>query len=175
MSINYCVIPECYVDSCLIETILNAGKNHVNHQKGNGTVVKTMREEFSNSFCIGIIDEDKKPIDYLKEFDEKKSDEFLKLWKHKEKHHYIIQIRPVVEDWFLKLCNAKGINLTEYDLPNGGKELLRKSKSVSSKMDDRFIRLFKRLINENSEPIVRLRKWVEFLNRNKYNSNLDLL
>jgi len=175
MSSNYCIIPECYIDSCLTEVLLNAGKEPVNHQKGNGTVAKKMKESFNNEFCVGIIDEDKNPIDYLKEFEEKKSDDFLKLWKHKRKHHYIIQIRPVVESWFLKICNEKGINLADYDLPHGGKELLRKTKSVSSRKDERFISLFRRLVNEDCEPVLKLKRWIEFLKENKYNSNLDLI
>ncbi len=36
------VLPECYVDTCLIETIVPPDK-HYNHQKGTGTVAKKMK------------------------------------------------------------------------------------------------------------------------------------
>ena len=101
MSSNSVFIPECYVDSCLIEVLIIADKNHVNHQKGNGTVVREMKKSFNNSFCVGIIDEDRKDLDYLNEFDLVKGTEFLKLWKHRQKHQYMVQLRPVVEKWIL--------------------------------------------------------------------------
>lgn len=56
---NKCIIPECYVDSCLIEVLLNAEKDYVNHHKGNGKFAREMKDNFNDDFCIGIIDEDK--------------------------------------------------------------------------------------------------------------------
>ena len=58
MSSNECIVPECYIDSCLIEVLLNADRSHVNHQKGNGKVAREMKIKFANDFCIGVIDED---------------------------------------------------------------------------------------------------------------------
>src|SRR5882762_2383582 len=138
---NKCIIPECYLDSCLIEVLIVADKDFVNHHKGNGTVAKEMKENFDEDFCLGIIDEDREPLDYLKEFEEKKSTEYLKLWKHKRqhKHHYIIQIRPVVEKWLLRICRENEISLSEFNLPTDLKNLLKISKSVGSRKDDRFV------------------------------------
>ena len=79
---NKCIIPECYIDSCLVEVLLVADKDYVNHHKGNGKVAKEMKTTFSNDFCLGIIDEDKESLDYLNFFKEKKSTDYLKLWKH---------------------------------------------------------------------------------------------
>src|SRR5579859_4021786 len=112
MNSNRCVIPECYVDSCLIEVLLQADRDHVNHQKGNGNVVNEMKKRFENDFCIGVVDEDREPLDYLKEFVGIAESDYLKLWKHKEKNQYIIQIRPVIEKWIMVLCGENGISLT---------------------------------------------------------------
>lgn len=172
---NKCIIPECYIDSCLIEVLLVADKDYVNHDKGNGSVAKKMKEGFKDDFCLGIIDEDKEPIDYLKEFNERKATEYLKLWKHEQKHHYIIQIRPVIEKWFVRICNENEINLTEFDLPTDLKSLMRITKSISSRKDERFIKLFKQMKNKNCQPLMKFKEWVEFLKINKHNSNLDLL
>src|SRR5882762_3666354 len=101
MSSNRCIIPECYIDSCLIEVLLYADRDHVNHQKGNGTVAREMKNKFGDAFCIGIIDEDRKMLDYLIEFNPVTETISLKLWKHKTKHHYMIQMRPVIESWIL--------------------------------------------------------------------------
>jgi hypothetical protein len=172
---NKCIIPECYIDSCLVEVLLMADKDYVNHHKGNGKVAKEMKESFKEDFCLGIIDEDKEPLDYLKEFEEKRSTEYLKLWKHEKKHHYIIQIRPVVEKWFLRICNENEINLADFNLPKDLKQLLHITKSVGSRKDERFIKLFKQMKNKNCHHFIELKKWIEFLKINKHNSNLDLL
>ena len=172
---NKCIIPECYIDSCLIEVLLVADKDFVNHHKGNGKVAKEMQENFESEFCLGIIDEDKEQLDYLKMFDEKKTTDYLKLWKHKTKQHFIIQIRPVIERWILKICEENEINISDYNLPTDLKDLLRITKSVSSRKDERLLKLFKQMKNKNCAPVIELKNWVEFLKINKYNSNLDLL
>jgi len=172
---NKCIIPECYVDSCLIEVLLNADKDYVNHHKGNGKVAKEMNDNFENDFCIGIIDEDKEQLDYLKYFEEKKSNEYLKLWKHNEKHHYIIQIRPVIEKWFLRVCDDNGITISDFNLPKEIKPLLKITKSVNSRKDERFIKLFKHMKNKNCQPVIELKEWIEYLKANKFVSNIDLL
>ena len=172
---NKCIIPECYIDSCLVEVLLVADKDYVNHHKGNGKVAKEMKENFDDDFCLGIIDEDKEQLDYLKEFEEKKATEYLKLWKHQTKHHYIIQIRPVVESWILEICRHNEINLADFNLPTELKALLRITKSVGSRKEERLVKLFKQMKKKNCSPVIELKNWIEFLKENKYNSNLDLL
>jgi hypothetical protein len=58
------IIPECYIDTNLIETILNIKGYYtegVNHQKGCNTVVKTMNgQKLKNDFALGIVDADNK-------------------------------------------------------------------------------------------------------------------
>ncbi|MFZ1529755.1 MAG: hypothetical protein WAT19_13445 [Ferruginibacter sp.] len=172
---NKCIIPECYIDSCLIEVLLKADKDFVNHHKGNGKVAHEMKNTFGNTFCVGIIDEDKEALDYLKEFEEKKVTPELKLWKHQEKHHYIIQIRPAVEKWILKICGSHNIRLADYRLPDELREFCKITKSVSSRKDVKFVGLFKEIFRMGCEPATTLKKWVEYLKLNKENSNVDLL
>lgn len=129
MSSNYCIIPECYIDSCLVEVLLQAdNRSRVNHKKGNGTVTSRMGDDFGDNFCIGIIDEDREPLDFLRdECVVKVENNHLKLWKHKGKHHYIIQLRPVVEKWIISVCVEGNISLKNHGLPDGWK---RVSKNV---------------------------------------------
>ena len=172
---NKCIIPECYIDSCLVEVLLVADRDYVNHHKGNGKVAKEMKENFEEDFCLGIIDEDKEQLDYLKEFKEEKITEYLKLWRHEKKHHYIIQIRPVVEKWFMRICNENEINLPDFGLPADLKGLTKITKSVASRKDERFVKLFKQMKNKNCHPVTEFKNWIEFLKTNKYNPNLALL
>ncbi len=64
------IIPECYIDTNLIETILNTKGCYtegVNHQKGCNTVVKTMNDpkKLKNEFALGIVDADKQQPSYV--------------------------------------------------------------------------------------------------------------
>lgn len=175
MSSNSCVIPECYVDSCLIEVLLFADRNHVNHQKGNGNVANEMKEKFGNDFSVGIIDEDREPLEYLSEFELINESKYLKLWKHGTRNHYLIQIRPVIEKWIIGLCAEYGIFLKNFDLPENWIDLARISKSVTSKRDQRFIKLFKKMREIGIEPILQLQRWVVYLKENKYNPDINEL
>ena len=175
MSSNECIIPECYIDSCLIEVLLHANREHVNHQKGNGTVAREMKITFANNFCVGIIDEDRKQLDYLKEFDLKIEANGLKLWKHKVWHQYMIQVCPVIEEWILAVGSDIGVALSDYDLPDSLIALKKETKSVTSKADYRFIKLFKDLLRKESKPMIQLKNWMEYLKTNKYNADLNQL
>lgn len=62
--------------TCLVEVLLMADKDYVNHHKGNGKVAREMQNNFAEDFCIGIIDEDREDLDYLKFFELKKETEF---------------------------------------------------------------------------------------------------
>lgn len=59
MAKNLNIIPECYVDTLLLETIISNNKEF-NHQKGCNTVAKRMKENLNDKFALGVIDNDKK-------------------------------------------------------------------------------------------------------------------
>ena len=67
------IIPECYVDTNLVETLVCT--YGCNHQKGCNQVAKVMQEKFADRFAVGIIDADKRKPGYLKEFNEIASSE----------------------------------------------------------------------------------------------------
>ena len=52
------IIPECYVDTNLLETLVPTAKGY-NHQKGCNNVVKVMKEKLADEFAVGIVDKDK--------------------------------------------------------------------------------------------------------------------
>jgi len=168
------IIPECYVDTNLIETLVPPKKGY-NHQMGCGTVSKKMQENFSDSFALGIIDKDKKQLDYLKEFDEVIVRDNLCLLKHKEKHHYIIQIRPAIEKFMLNCAQCCGINIEHFGLPSKIDDLKKIAKTTRSKNDQRFKDFFKSLIKEKASDIEVLRLWVSYLKDNNYHANLETL
>ena len=159
------IIPECYIDTCLTETITSCF-NQFNHQKG---VCKVMQENFGNSFALGIIDKDKKEVPYLQKFDLVAYSDSLFVYKHKSKSHYIIQITPAIESFFLKAAKEMGINLALYGLSSDMKELTRATKQISGKNEPVF-KTFKRLFRDLSDApeMARLAKLIQYLGENRY-------
>jgi len=168
------IIPECYVDTNLIETLV-PDKGY-NHQKGCGTVTRVMKEKFSDSFALAIIDKDKKEVDYLNEFNEiYNCNGLLYLHQHNIRPHFIIQICPAIEQFILTTSISASISLSDFGLPNNLETLKKLSKSTTSKNDYRFKGLFKALSQSNVEEIMLLKHWITYLKANKYNVNIQEL
>ncbi len=172
------VIPECFIDSNLFNVLLNFEKESVNHTKGNGTVITKMEKKFSNLFCIGIIDKDKRDLHQInanfQKVTIKNVDEYFILYKHKEAHHYLIQMVPEVETWICNVVKKLEINF-EIDSCDisliSPKELANITKNVAIKTDPRFKALFKEIIKKSTEdnflPVLKLRNIiVKILNDN---------
>lgn len=168
------IIPECYVDTNLIETLVPPHRGY-NHQKGCGTVTKVMQKDFADSFAIGIIDKDKQQVDYLKEFKVVIEKGSLTLHKHPQKHHYIIQINPAIERFLMKAANATGISLSDHDLPEVLASLTKISKSVSSKTDNRFKKLVRAIRNVGYDEFTTLTNWITYLTAFGYDSDMNEL
>jgi hypothetical protein len=167
------IIPECYVDTSLIESIAPPRQGGYNHQKGCGTVAEVMKERFSDAFALGIVDKDKRTIDYLHEFVIVCNIDSLTLHKHKTRHHYIIQIDPAIERFILKSAQTAGISLRDFGLPDDLSSLTKISKTVNSKKDIKFKSLFRALIESQSSEIIRLSSWIRYLKENNYGANPD--
>ena len=168
------VIPECFIDTNLIETLVPPVGQY-NHQKGCGTVTKVMKEKFTDRFALGIIDKDKNEVDYLKEFEEVCAHRSLILHKHKSRHHYIIQINPAMERFILQCAHEAGILLEDFDLPNNLDRLKKESKTVNSKKDERFKKLFRSLKNNNAPEIIKLSIWITYLKDQNYQADISVL
>jgi hypothetical protein len=164
------IIPECYVDTNLVETLVPPHKQY-NHQKGCGTVTKIMKEKFTDSFALGIIDKDKKEVDYLKEFNEISKTDSLILHKHKTRHHYILQIAPGIEQFIFKCLEDVGLSLSQFNLPQNLDLFRKESKTINSKNDDRFTKLFEALRNEKSADILQLSTIINYLKERNYQAD----
>lgn len=165
-------IPECYVDTNLLETIAPFNGRY-NHQKGCGTVVKVMQERFLDRFAVGIIDKDKQAVKYLEEFELACSSGSLTLYKHGTRPHYMILISPAMERFILRNAADAGVSLPEFGLPTDFPELKKASKTVTSKNDPRFKGLFRSLVHREAPEIMKLAAWIEYLRANTYQANMD--
>ncbi len=180
-NINRHIIPECYLDTNLVETLVppeEIGRLRVyNHQMGFPAVVKEMKEEFSDNFAVGIVDQDKIPVKYLFEFKEALVNKLdVKLFKHPSKHHYFI-VHPPLERWLLDEAKQVGIALDDaaYGLPATLIELTKASKQKFSQKDSRFKRLFRDLKNANAQGLTQMTCWLTYLKANPYNADINLL
>lgn len=161
-------MPECYFDTVLVKAILNLKK--VNHQKSCSKVefvVKSM-----DDFAVGIIDKDKKEVDYLKEcIAEIEIDGSLVLWKHKTKQHFFIQLTPAVEQWVLNAAKEGSMSLIDFGLQNDLAGLKKLTKHETANESVLLKNFCKQLIATNSKPISTLTSWLQYLythNRNVY-------
>ncbi len=174
--IDLSIIPECYVDTNLIETIVPTIKGY-NHQKGAGTVTRLMQSKLKDKFAVGIVDKDKKQLKYSEEFDLEIDIGDLLLFKHKnkEKHHYLIFINPAIEKWIIKNADEVGVSLQDFGLPENLKELTKITKKITSKKDNNFKKLFRELKKHNPKNIEILGNWISHLKENPYNADIELM
>lgn len=172
---DFHIIPECYVDTNLIETIVPPSGRGYNHQKGCPNVAKTMREhaQLRDGFAVGIIDKDKKEVAYAKEFVEIVDKEQLKLLKHPGKHHYFILIVPAMEMWILNNAAEVSVDLTSFELPNDLNKLRDQAKKMTTKQDQRFKNLFRELKRREASGVMILQDWLVYLKENNYNVDVD--
>jgi hypothetical protein len=170
------IIPECFVDTNLLETLVPPVTRY-NHQKGCGTVTKVMKQHFADRFALGIIDKDKNEVDYLKEFTVVCQAGALILHRHSNiaRHHYIIQISPAMERFILDNAASVNICLSDFDLPEELDQLRKVSKSVNTKQDERFKRLFVAMRQMGASDLTRLAGWVSYLKENTYQADMEVL
>ena len=170
--IDLSIIPECYVDTNLIETIVPT-KMGYNHQKGCGTVTKLMQGKLKDKFAVGIVDKDKKELKYADEFEKIAETGDMQLFRHKDAkiHHFLIFITPAVEKWIINNANTAGISLEQFELSSDLKELTKMTKKMTSKNDPNFKRLFRTLKECNVRSIVILSEWITYLKEKSYNTD----
>jgi hypothetical protein len=177
---DFAVIPECYVDTKLIKAIVPpTDKNGYNHQKGCNTVVNLMKGKLNDHFALGIVDKDKRELDYIQEFEILNEQDSLELYKHRAKHHYLILICPAIERWILERAEESGVRLEDFGLPNNLDELRKITKTSTSEEKDPYSNalraLFRELVNRQNMHIEILGLWVSYLKNNHYHTDIEEL
>lgn len=163
------IIPECYIDTNLVETLVCMGG--CNHQKGCNKVAKVMQEKFADRFAVGIIDADKRRPGYLSEFCEIVSSEHIKLFRHRVRPHFIILVHPVADGFILSCAEVANVNMADYGLSSKLKEFTAQTKNVMSNKDPRFKRLFRSM--KGIGEIKLMESLIAYLANNKYQASSD--
>ncbi|MBD3589057.1 hypothetical protein [Bacteroides sp. GM023] len=166
------IIPECFIDTNCIETLVPTPQGY-NHQKGCNTVVKTMQEKLKDSFAIGIVDKDKKQVKYVEEFEEVAHSESLYLYKHPSKPHFLIMIYPAMDSFILKCASETNVTMEDFGLPSDLKSFTKRTKQVTSKEDPTF----KKLLNaiKKAKEITILKSWIKYLKLKQYEADCEEL
>ncbi len=164
-------IPECYVDTNLVETLLAV--DGCNHQKGCNTVVKLMQTKYADRFAVGVIDNDKRRVDYVGEFVEIAHTESLSLLRHKEKHHYLIMLTPAMDGFLLHCAEELSVSVEDCGFSADLKSFTSITKQVGTKNDSRFKKLFA-LLAKSSEMKI-LKRWLKYLYKEEYNAKNEEL
>ncbi|OQP48086.1 hypothetical protein A4H97_30100 [Niastella yeongjuensis] len=168
------VIPECYVDTNLIETLVPPNRGY-NHQKGCGTVTKVMQEHFADNFALGIVDKDKQELDYLKKFLLVLAKGNIELYKHNSRNHYILRVIPAIEKFILYNVDKAGINIEDFGLPADFDKFRKATKMVNSKKDEKFKTLFRVLRDHQLEDFNLLTNCIKYLLAHPFNADLEAL
>lgn len=163
------IIPECYIDTNLVETLVCTGG--CNHQKGCNQVAKVIQEKFADRFAVGIIDADKRRPGYLSEFCEIASSEHIKLFRHPVRSHFIILVHPAADGFILSCAEVANVNMDDYGLSSKLKEFTAQTKNVMSNKDPRFKRLFKSM--ENVGEIRLMKSVIAYLVDKTYEASND--
>ena len=173
------IVPECYIDTMLVQTLVPPKKNsRYNHQHGCFDVSNEMElYGLKDKFAVGIIDNDKKKAKYLKGFIEIDNIEnALKLYKHQSRHQYFIELNPAIEVWILKVCEQEAIDIfVEFGLPNNLKALKQITKPQTSSKDKRFIDLFLRFKMSGNRSVSKLIGWLQKLKEKNYQIDINEL
>lgn len=138
-----------------------------------------MKGKLQDSFAVGILDKDKRPLAYASEFEliADRYEEFgVMLYAHPKKCHYLIFHKPM-EQWLLEQARQVGILLDDvrYGLPATLVGLKEVAKHELSKHDARFKGLFHDLQQEGAAGIDLLAKWIAYLKSKPYNADKNVL
>lgn len=164
------VLPECYIDTNLVNTLI--GKS-CNHQKGCPTVFKVMNERLKDSFAIGVIDKDKREPKALESFMPICNNEYIYLYKHANRPHYIIQVSPAEEVFILHAAAELGVHLSDFGLPEDLESLKQYTKRADAKNSSLFTSLF--MVLKEAPTIKTMSMTLDYLLENKFSADTAIL
>ena len=154
---NKHIIPECFADTLLVESL---GFVKPNHQKNISQVIKFSTNSIYR-FSFGIIDDDKnKPPKLEKEFEKITETYGLRLYQRKNASNYLIVLKPAFEKWVLFAAEMAGVKPEDLNLPKDLKEFGKLTKRVNIGENKEFKSFLKKIIKENPPPVYTLKSWL---------------
>ena len=169
-------MPECYIDSTLVKSLLDA---EVNHKHSCTEVSREMEKgHYKDAFAVGIIDNDKRKLSYIEnDFIKIGQTDNLTFLKHKDKQHYVIKVgkeHKAMETFIKASVEAIGMKMEDFNLPSDLDDLIEQTKdSITTQKDPRILKLCKTM--RLSPEVAKLQDVLAYLATNKYNVDIDEL
>ena len=169
------IMPECFIDTTLVSSLLDA---KVSHKHNCNEVAREMEKgHYKDAFAVGIIDNDKRKISYIENFDEIGRTDNLTFLKHRDKHQYVIKVgkeHEAMETFIKANVDAMGMKMEDFNLPSDLAELIEQTKDrVTTQKDPRIQKLCKAM--RQSPEVVKLQSVLVYLAAKKYNANIEEL
>lgn len=167
------IMPECFIDTTLVGSLLEAD---VSHKHNCNEVAKEMEKgKYKDAFAVGIIDNDKRKLSYIEDFEKIGQTENLTFLKHKKKHQYVIKVgkeHKSMETFIMANVEAMGMKMEDFDLPSDLDELIDVTKDcITTQKDPRILKLCKEI--RKSPEGAKLKDVLNYLATNKYNVDLE--
>jgi hypothetical protein len=170
MNLDLQILPECFIDTTLAET-LSFPKRGYMHLKGCNNVLLEMKKKPNNAL-LGIIDNDKCVPSAVISFESVKvHGQNLAIHKHYVRLPAMGTIGDkgkAVEDVILKNAEICGISMADYGLPSSLPDLIKLTKSITVKNDPSLKHLFSALKQNESSDFYKLAEWIELFKKDPY-------
>lgn len=178
---NACFVPECYFDTVLFKRILQTDKR-LKHTKGCYNVVNRFRiingkkGDLYDSFGVGMVDKDKKELDFLNECSVLGITNNLLLWKHKERPHFVIQLTPPLERWVIEIMRSVNLSLEEFGYPSAPKALKKALKDdIDSENNEKLNKLINIILSSGNQTVEVLKATLLHLRDENINADMEQL
>ena len=170
------IMPECFIDTTLVKTLLDA---EVNHKHSCTEVSKEMEKgHFKDAFAVGIIDNDKRKLSSIeRDFEKIGQTDNLTFLKHRNKHQYVVKVgkeHQAMETFIKANVGALGMKMEDFDLSSDLDEMIKETKdSVSTQKDPRILKLCKTMCH--SPEVAILQDVLIYLASNRYNADTEII
>lgn len=168
------VYPECNVDTNLVGFIIGG---HVKHKSSCNEVVKAVNA--SDSFAIGIIDEDKRRATLDKGFricpitiKSKGKECHVSMYIHEDCKRFIFTIKPAMDMFIYDAVKAQGVDLAEVGFPSSFEGFKKETKKIQAATDPRLRRLL--VLIADYPELQRLRNTLKYLLAKQYEVDPDI-
>lgn len=165
------IVPECYVDTNLVQILMQI--KGVNHQNSCGQVTNVLKNKFKDKFAIGIVDNDNLQSNYSKACVEIAHSGEITLCKHSENKHYLIKINHIMESFILNSAKDVNVDLKKYGVPDDLEGLKNITKSRDCLDNNDLRRAIKAVSCSNEMQL--LTDVLNYLQSNNYHSDIDEL
>ena len=166
------IFPECYIDTNLVSYILGG---HVMHKSSCNEVVKAVNS--SDSFAIGIIDNDKRPARMDEGFKiyspaPNGGAKHISMYIHDDGKRFIFTIKPAMDKFILDAASHQDVKVEDFGYPSALKEFTRCTKKITAANDADFRKLISAVVKY--PEMQRFRNTLKYLVSNKGNIDIDV-